>query len=184
LGLSVVHGIVRNHGGAITVSSWPDAGATFEVLLPRIDQIWHEAAGEALAPAAGGSERILLVDDEEDVVFAGKKMLERLGYRVVVGRDGLDALSIFRECPESFDLVITDQTMPLMTGTELTRELLLIRPDIPVVLCTGLGPTAERALQREEGDVTGIREVALKPLDRKELAEIIRRVLNKDGEDQ
>jgi PAS domain S-box-containing protein len=184
LGLSVVHGIVRNHGGAITVSSMPGAGATFEVFLPRLEQACHDTACEADATPHRGNERILFVDDEEDVVFAGKMMLERLGYRVVVGRDGLDALRIFRGQPGDFDLVITDQTMPNMTGTELTRELLLIRPDIPVILCTGLGPTVEKALQRDEQDITGIREVALKPLDREELAGLIRRVLNLNEEER
>ena len=184
LGLSVVHGIVRNHGGAITVSSWPDTGATFEVLLPRVEQIWQDAARETQVAESGGSERILFVDDEEDVVFAGKKSLERLGYRVVIARDGLDALRIFREEPQGFDLVITDQTMPAMTGTELSRELLQIRPDLPVILCTGLGSTAEKVLQCDNDDLSCIREVALKPLNRKELAEIIRRVLAGAGEGQ
>ncbi|HBG07915.1 MAG: histidine kinase [Geobacteraceae bacterium GWC2_58_44] len=183
LGLSVVHGIVRNHGGAITVSSKPGGGTTFEVFLPRIEHVWNDEAIESHAPYPTGNERILFVDDEEDVVFAGKKMLERLGYRVVVGRDGEEALEIFRAEPAGFDLVITDQTMPKLTGAELARELMLIRPDIPVILCTGLGPTAEKALQREEQEIAGIREVALKPLDREELARIIRRVLNLSEED-
>jgi PAS domain S-box-containing protein len=184
LGLSVVHGIVRNHGGAITVSSMPGAGAAFEVYLPRVEQISGGDSSEAQATAPRGNEKILFVDDEEDLVFAGKKMLERLGYQVVVGRDGEQALDLFREQPASFDLVITDQTMPKMTGTELTREIMQIRPDIPVILCTGLGPTAEKALQRDEaGDVSGIREVALKPLDREELAGMIRRVLNRGEEE-
>jgi PAS domain S-box-containing protein len=184
LGLSVVHGIVRNHGGAITVSSKPGAGSTFEVYLPRIERVSKDETVEATAAPSGGNERILFVDDEEDVVFSGKMMLERLGYQVVVGRDGADALAIFRREPQSFDLVITDQTMPKMTGAELTRELIQIRPDIPVILCTGLGPTAEKALQREEQDVSGIRQVAMKPLNRDELAEMIRRVLNRGDEEQ
>jgi len=184
LGLSVVHGIVKNHGGGITVSSKPGVGATFEVYLPRIDRVATDEAGEVPASLQPGHERILFVDDEEDVVFAGKKMLERLGYQVVTGRDGREALGIFRERPASFDLVITDQTMPNMTGTELTRELLTIRPDLPVILCTGLGPTAEKALQREEEDISGIREVAFKPLDREEIAGMIRRVLKRGGEDE
>lgn len=181
LGLSVVHGIVRNHGGAITVSSKEGGGTTFDVYLPRIEHVWEDEAVEARAPSIG-SERILFVDDEEDVVFAGKKMLERLGYHVVTGRDGLEALNLFRGQPDNFDLVITDQTMPNLTGVELARELIQIRPDIPVILCTGLGPTAERALKGEEEELAGIREVALKPLDRDELAGIIRRVLNRSEE--
>jgi len=116
LGLSVVHGIVRNHGGVITVSSQPGAGTTFEVLLPRIEQALQDQAKDSPAPLPRGNERILFVDDEQDVVFAGKLMLERLGYQVVVGSDGLEALGIFRRQPEAFDLVITDQTMPRMTA--------------------------------------------------------------------
>ena len=184
LGLSVVHGIVRNHGGVITVSSMPGAGATFEVFLPRIDQIWKDQGAHPEASSPTGSERILFVDDEEDVVFAGKKMLERLGYRVVTGRDGLDALTTFRADPKAIDLVITDQTMPNMTGSELTREIMQIRPDIPVILCTGLGPAAEKALLKEEEEIPGIREVALKPLDRDELAGLIRRVLDRSEEER
>jgi PAS domain S-box-containing protein len=184
LGLSVVHGIVRNHGGAITVSSKPGAGATFEVYLPRVEASWRDELEEKNPPSLRGSERILFVDDEENVVFAGQKMLERLGYRVVVGHDGLDALNIFRADPSSFDLVITDQTMPRMTGSELTRELILLRPDIPVILCTGLGPTAGQVLQHEQDEMEGIREVAMKPLDRDELAGIIRRVLSRSEQEQ
>jgi len=183
LGLSVVHGIVRNHGGAITVSSKPGAGTSFEVFLPRLEHVWKDEAVEAVASSPTGSERILFVDDEEDVVFAGRKMLERLGYQVVVARDGLEALTIFAAGPDNFDLVITDQTMPNLTGADLARELIAIRPNIPVILCTGLGPTAEKALQWEEQEISGIREVALKPLDREELAGIIRRVLNRAEEE-
>ena len=178
LGLSVVHGIVRNHGGAITVSSMPGAGATFEVFLPRIDQADRVEGAKAEGEELSGTGRILFVDDEEDVLFGCKQMLERLGYQVTVGRDGVEGLEAFRLDPHGFDLVITDQTMPRMTGTELSRALKLIRPQVPVILCTGLGPTAEKALQREEMELAGIREVALKPLDREELAVLIRRVLN------
>jgi len=184
LGLSVVHGIVRNHGGAITVSSKPGAGATFEVFLPRVERIWKDPGTKAEGSSPRGSESILFVDDEEGVVFAGKKMLERLGYRVITCRDGLDALDIFRADPEGFDLVITDQTMPRMTGTELARALMQIRSDIPVILCTGIGPNAEKALQRESEEIAGIREVALKPLDREDLAVLIRRVLKRSEEEQ
>ena len=184
LGLSVVHGIVRNHGGAITVSSMPGAGATFEVFLPRIDQADQVQRPQTEGEDLSGTGRILFVDDEEDVVFGCRRMLERLGYQVTIGRDGLEGLELFSSDPHGFDLVITDQTMPRMNGTELSRALKLIRPGLPVILCTGLGPTAEKALQREEMELAGIREVALKPLDREELAVMIRRVLKQGGEAQ
>lgn len=177
LGLSVVHGIVRNHGGAISVSSKPGGGATFEVYLPRIDQSGTVPGVVGERADLSGSGSILFVDDEEDVVFGCKKMLERLGYQVTTGADGMQALELFRENPEGFDLVVTDQTMPRMTGTELSRELLQIRPDIPVILCTGLGAAAEKAQLKEEAEQAGIRELALKPLDREEFASTIRRVL-------
>ncbi|MBJ6750867.1 hybrid sensor histidine kinase/response regulator [Geomonas anaerohicana] len=182
LGLSVVHGIVRNHGGGITVSSRPGLGATFEVFLPRIATVQKDALLQPEAASMMGTGRILFVDDEEDVVFAGKKMLERLGYQVVTGRDGMEALEIFRADPGAVDLVITDQTMPRMTGIELSRELSAVRSDLPVILCTGLGSGVDRTAQREEAEQAGVREVAFKPLDREEMTAMIRRVLSPAGE--
>ncbi|WP_224984759.1 hybrid sensor histidine kinase/response regulator [Geomonas agri] len=182
LGLSVVHGIVRNHGGGITVSSRPGLGATFEVLLPRIAAVQNDSLLQPEAASMAGSGRILFVDDEEDVVFAGKKMLERLGYQVVTGCDGMEALEIFRADPGAVDLVITDQTMPRMTGIELSRELVAVRSDLPVILCTGLGSGVDRTAQREEAEQAGVREVAYKPLDREEMTAMIRRVMAPAGE--
>ncbi|GFO63056.1 hybrid sensor histidine kinase/response regulator [Geomonas paludis] len=182
LGLSVVHGIVRNHGGGITVSSRPGLGATFEVFLPRIAAVRKDALLDSETASMMGTGRILFVDDEEDVVFAGKKMLERLGYQVVTGRDGMEALEIFRADPGAVDLVITDQTMPRMTGIELSRELAAVRSDLPVILCTGLGSGVDRTAQREEAEQAGVREVAYKPLDREEMTAMIRRVLTPAGE--
>ncbi|QXE89337.1 response regulator [Geomonas subterranea] len=182
LGLSVVHGIVRNHGGGITVSSRPGVGATFEVFLPRIGAVQNNSLLQTEAASLTGTGRILFVDDEEDVVFSGKKMLERLGYQVVTGRDGVEALEIFRADPGAVDLVITDQTMPRMTGIELSRELVAVRSDLPVILCTGLGSGVDRTAQREEAEQAGVREVAYKPLDREEMTAMIRRVLTPDGE--
>jgi len=178
LGLSVVHGIVKNHGGSISVASEPEKGATFSVFLPRIDQTGGEMRRDAVVPELPGSERILFVDDEEDVVFSGKKMLERLGYDVIACRDGSEALELFSATPERFDLVITDQNMPNMSGTELTREIMKIRSDIPVILCTGYGPGSAGGLNPDEERAIGIRERAMKPLDRNDMAGMIRRVLN------
>jgi DNA-binding NtrC family response regulator len=133
---------------------------------------------DSALPAQQGCERILFVDDEEDVVFSGKKMLERLGYEVTACRDGSEALEIFRANPQTFDLVITDQNMPNLNGTELTRELIRVRADIPVILCSGYGPGAGGALGIQEEMAMGIRERVMKPLDRGEMAGVIRRVLS------
>ena len=179
LGLSVIHGIVRNHRGAITVDSKLGEGATFHVYLPRIDSSKEVMKGDPPSETLKGSERILFVDDEEDVAFAGGKMLQRFGYEVVVKRDGLEALELFRSNPYDFDLIFTDQNMPNMTGTELTQEVLAIRPDMPIVLCTGLGPAASGILNKKDKRALGIREVVVKPLDQSEMAKIVRRALEK-----
>ena len=177
LGLSVIHGIVRNHGGTIAVESEPGKGATFNVYLPRIESV-AARPDDNPEPTQQGQERILLVDDENDVAFAGRKMLERLGYDVIVKMDGREALELFRAGPDRFDLIITDQAMPGMSGTELAKELTSIRPDIPVILCTGFGNDPNGVLSPENREIAGIRELALKPLDRAELAGMIRRVLD------
>ncbi|WP_243371853.1 ATP-binding protein [Geotalea sp. SG265] len=178
LGLSVVHGIVKNHGGAITVISKPGKGTCFHIFLPRTDDPESCQADNRQLPPMEGRERILFVDDEEDLLFAGKKMLERLGYRVESCRDGNEALTAFRLEPHGYDLVITDQTMPHMTGTELTREILRIRKDMPVILCTGFGHASQEFATREGQESIGIRELALKPFERGEMARLIRRVLD------
>jgi PAS domain S-box-containing protein len=178
LGLSVIHGIVRNHGGAINVESAPDQGATFHVFLPRIESPGEKAQEREPVLIRRGRERILLVDDENDLVYAGKKMLERLGYQVDTRTGGLEALELFRIEPHRFDLIITDQAMPGMNGTELARALTDIRADIPIILCTGYGHDLSGTFSGEARRDAGIRELALKPLDRAEMAGIIRRVLD------
>jgi PAS domain S-box-containing protein len=178
LGLSVIHGIVRNYGGVITVESEPGNGATFHVFLPRIDGPGERALDAVPVPAERGRERILLVDDETDLAKAGGKMLERLGYEVVVSTNGREALDLFRTGPGRFDLVITDQAMPGLNGMELAKELTGIRADLPVILCTGFGHAPNGAFSNAEREAAGIRELALKPLDRAEMSGIIRRVLD------
>jgi len=173
MGLAVVQGIARSHGGAITVSSELEKGTTFDVFFPVIDtEIQYEA--EPFVPLPTGSERILFVDDEDMLVDLGRQMLGRLGYEVTSGISPVEVLETFRASPDSFDLVVTDMTMPGMTGDELAKELMKIRPDIPVILCTGFSEriTTERAKEM------GIKELAMKPLVMKYLATTIRKVLD------
>jgi PAS domain S-box-containing protein len=169
LGLSVVHGIVKGLGGAITVSSRVDTGTTFEVYLPRARGA--VASGEPEEEAAvGGSERILFVDDEEMVLASVPLLLERLGYKVTARSRPAEALDLFRLDPAAFDMVITDQAMPGMTGDRLARELLRLRADIRVVLCTGYSDSIQEAEARE----AGVCELIYKPFSINQIAAKIR----------
>ncbi len=125
-----------------------------------------------------GTERILFVDDEEDLLYSGEKMLKRLGYEPVVFGSSLEALEAFRAKPDSFDLIITDQSMPHLTGTELAREALHIRPGIPIILCSGFSPDSGETIARQDAEAIGIREVQMKPLANAEMAGIIRKILD------
>ncbi|MBW1767380.1 MAG: response regulator, partial [Deltaproteobacteria bacterium] len=159
MGLAVVHGIVKSHDGAITVSSEQGKGTTFDVLFPRVQKdIEHEV--EAFEPLPSGNERILFVDDEKALADLGKQMLGRLGYKVFTRTSSIEALEAFRADPYKFDLIITDMTMPNMTGDVLAEEIMAIRPDIPIMLCTGF---SER-ITKENAKKIGIREFAMKPL--------------------
>jgi signal transduction histidine kinase/ActR/RegA family two-component response regulator len=174
LGLSVVHGIVKSHGGEIMVESL-GRGSSFHVFLPIIEKSAVDLP-VAQEEVPGGRERILLVDDEVAIVKLVKRILEGLGYSVVGVSDSTEALELFRQEPDRFDLVITDQIMPIMTGRRLTRELFRIRNDIPVILVTGMSEqvTPERSAE------LGIREVLMKPWTTLELSRAIRRVLDNE----
>jgi PAS domain S-box-containing protein len=172
MGLAVVQGIIKSCGGAISVSSEPGNGTSFYVFLPRIEQEMPSAV-EAIPAPLGGSERILFVDDEETLVDLGKEALESLGYQVSAKMTSLEALETFRAQPEGFDLVITDMTMPGLTGKELAKELLALRPDIPIILCTGFSEIVDENQAKE----AGIREFVMKPYVVSNLANIVRKVL-------
>jgi len=173
MGLAIIHGIVTSYGGIITCESQPGRGTVFEILFPAIDQrAVSETRPVEVSPA--GTEHILLVDDEEMLANLGKTMLERLGYAVTMQTSSLEALALFHNQPTEFAAVITDQTMPEMTGMELADKLLQIRPDLPIILCTGYS----NLVNEEQAKMLGIQGFMMKPMTRKELSTLLRRVLD------
>jgi PAS domain S-box-containing protein len=172
MGLSIVHGVVQSYGGFITLYSEPGEGTAVHVFLPVADkEISSETETINLVPV--GNERILFIDDEEILAQMGKDMLERLGYQVTVRNNSLLALETFQNQPDQFDIIITDQTMPGMPGIDLARRILQIRPNMPIILCTGYSST----ISEEKAKLMGIREFALKPLSKRDIAKLIRKVL-------
>ena len=177
MGLSVVHGIVKSHNGSIQVESAVGKGATFRVLLPLATEA---PANRPPAPPAGkptgGHERILWVDDEESLVEMGQDMLSGLGYEVTTATSSKKAAELFRRRPDRFDLVITDMTMPKMTGLQLAAEIKKVRSDMPIILCSGFSDITPESLA-----VSGVREFVMKPFRLEKMAMTIRRVL--EGKD-
>jgi CheY-like chemotaxis protein len=172
MGLAIVHGIVASHSGVVTMQSTTTDGTTFVLYFPQV--------GEHPTPtdmphrlAVHGSEHLLFVDDEADTALAMQELLAHLGYETVVCTTSIEALSIFRAAPQRFDLVITDQTMPKMTGKTLAQELRRIRPDVPIILCTGFSHIIDAA----EAEALGIDAFLMKPLAIGDLSHTIQDVL-------
>jgi two-component system, cell cycle sensor histidine kinase and response regulator CckA len=173
LGLSVALGVVKELGGCITVDSEVNKGTTFTVFLPRIERRISQRV-EVRKPLREGKEIILLVDDEKALVDAHSEAFKKLGYQVVSRYSSIDALEAFRAQPSKFDLVITDQTMPKMTGLQLARELMSIRPGIPIILCTGFSDL----MAEEEAKLIGIKKFIMKPVVLSEITDAVRNVLD------
>ena len=173
LGLSVVHGIVTGSGGAITVNSVMDAGTSFTLYFPQSEN-QSVAMVEDHHDYPLGNESILFIDDEKLLVYGSKHLLNRLGYKVEGMTDSVVALEVFQSHPEKFDLIITDLTMPKVDGVSLCREILSLRPDIPIILCTGY----DHNVAREQINDLGIREILVKPVLWKDMADTVRRVLD------
>ena len=174
LGLTVVHNIVARLGGLIRVESEIGNGSAFHVLLPKSPRPAREAEARPVSPDLRGRERILLVDDQPLMLSGARAVLEGLGYNVEDCLSAAQAMETFRDNPRGFDLVVADLTMPDMTGLDLARELLQIRPDLPVIISSGYGGLLSAELVRG----AGIREFVKKPYSTEEMASAVRRVLD------
>ncbi len=173
LGLATVHGIVTGSSGALTVESEPQQGTVFKLYFPVVSSPGQRREKDVAVPIRGGNERILFVDDEPTIAEMGKQMLSRLGYDVQAMTDPTAALALVRNNPEAFDLLITDMTMPGLTGERLAWEVHLLCPDIPVILCTGFSHKMSKARARK----SGFSKFLMKPIGFDELAGAVRGVL-------
>ena len=173
MGLAVVHGIVKEHNGLITVESELGKGTTFNIFFPVVEkEAVIETKTDDKIPT--GKERVLFIDDEESIAKLGRQILERLGYKVKATINPIEALELFRSQPDEFDLVITDLTMPKMTGDKLVKEILNIRTDIPIILCTGFSEKIDEKKAKEIGAADYIE----KPIDQRDFAFKVRKVLD------
>ncbi len=176
LGLAVIHGIVVECKGFIKVESKPEQGTTFSVHIPALDRdcVIGVDSTDRDKSLAQGTERILVVDDDEAIVNIHNRMLKSLGYSVTTTTNSLDALEKIRTNPDQFDLLITDQTMPIMTGSELAKKILKIKPSMPIILCTGYSSV----ISEDEALAIGITKYIRKPVSQATLSELIRQVMD------
>lgn len=174
LGLAAVQGILQQHRAAIVVDSAPGRGTRVEIFLPLIENAADAEADTAPAPLVQATERILVIDDDRTLLEMTRTTLERQGYRVTAVRDPIDAVLAFAAAPEEWDLVITDRTMPRMSGEEVAREILRARPQTPVIMCTGFSD----AVTEEKARSIGIRAFLMKPIVGRELTSTVRTVLD------
>ena len=181
MGLSVVHEIISDHDGEIIVKTKPEKGTAFHIFLPTIEKTTSinqdlEQDITSPDPIPTGTENILFVDDDAQIAIMTEKILSRLGYHVTLHTDSRKALETFKKNPDKFDVIITDMTMPKMTGTELATKLFKIKPDVQIILCSGHSDLIDKQIARS----MGIKEYITKPITLKQIAETIRRVLTKE----
>jgi len=170
----MVYGIVNEYGGEIEVKTEIGSGTTFRIYLPLIGESENQGAAETKTKLETGHEHILLVDDEATVIKLEQQMLERLGYQVTSCNSSLEAIEVFHSNPDAFDIIITDMTMPNMTGDQVAKNILSIKPDTPIIIITGF---SER-INKEKAETIGIKGFLMKPVLISDMAQMVRNVLD------
>jgi len=175
LGLAVVHGIVKEYGGEIFVTSESGKGSSFDVCIPLMKSEFIPLTDDLQNVSPSGTERILVVDDEVSIANVESQMLARLGYNTTISIGSHEALNSFKTSPEAFDLILTDMSMPNMTGDRLAYEIRQIRPEIPIIICTGFS----EQINKENAQEIGVNGFLMKPIVKSEMAKMVRKVLDK-----